>query len=55
MPSSANSYRLKLEQLYDYPCNVCTSDSGGWPVTCFAHNLMWQTHQLVHIGDDLDW
>ena len=28
------------------------SNTSYWPVSCFAYNLMWQAHQLVHIVDD---
>ena len=45
-----NSSGLKPQQLH--PCNVRTSDSIHWPVSCFAHSLPWWARQLVHAGDD---
>ena len=51
-PYSMNSSGLKTNQLH--PCTVCTciSDIVCWPVSCFAHNLVWRAHQLVHTGDE---
>ena len=43
-----NSSGLKTQQLH--PCTVCISDGIRWPVSCFAHNLMRWTPQLVHVG-----
>ena len=47
---SMNSSCLKLKQLHPY--TVCTFDSIHRPVICFARDLIWQAHQLVHAGDD---
>ena len=45
-----NSSSLKSQQLHS--CTVCTSDGIRWHVSCFAHDLMWWAHQLVHTGGD---
>ena len=31
-----------------HPCTVSTSDGVQWPVSCFAHDLMWQACQLLN-------
>ena len=40
----------KPQQLHT--CNVCTSLIAFTGLSCFAHDLTWQAHQLVHAGND---
>ena len=44
-----SSSGLTPQQLH--PCTVYTSDGIRCPLSCFAHDIMWQARQLVHAGD----